>query len=301
MPTINQLVRKGRKPAVSKSKVPALQQSPQKRGVCTRVYTTTPKKPNSALRKVAKVRLTNGFEVISYIGGEGHNLQEHSVVLIRGGRVKDLPGVRYHMVRGSARHRGRQGPQAGALEVRRQEAQSSLELCQCCHAEQRTAVNGDIMPRRREIPKREILPDPKYAQQRCREVRQRADEPAGKKSVAERIVYGAFESIAKKGGKDPLEVFNQALSNSRPMVEVKSRRVGGANFQVPVEVRPVRRMALAMRWLREAARKRGEKSMGQRLAAELLEASEGRGGAVKKREEVHRMAEANKAFSHFRF
>ena len=101
MPTINQLVRKGREPAVSKSKVPALQQSPQKRGVCTRVYTTTPKKPNSALRKVAKVRLTNGFEVISYIGGEGHNLQEHSVVLIRGGRVKDLPGVRYHMVRGA--------------------------------------------------------------------------------------------------------------------------------------------------------------------------------------------------------
>jgi small subunit ribosomal protein S12 len=101
MPTINQLVRKGRSPVVSKSKVPALQQSPQKRGVCTRVYTTTPKKPNPALRKVAKVRLTNGFEVISYIGGEGHNLQEHSVVLIRGGRVKDLPGVRYHMVRGA--------------------------------------------------------------------------------------------------------------------------------------------------------------------------------------------------------
>src|SRR5512136_253477 len=100
MPTINQLVRKGREPVVSKSKVPALQQSPQKRGVCTRVYTTTPKKPNSALRKVAKVRLTNGFEVISYIGGEGHNLQEHSVVLIRGGRVKDLPGVRYHIIRG---------------------------------------------------------------------------------------------------------------------------------------------------------------------------------------------------------
>ena len=100
MPTINQLVRKGRKPDVSKSKVPALQNSPQKRGVCTRVYTTTPKKPNSALRKVAKVRLTNGFEVISYIGGEGHNLQEHSVVLIRGGRVKDLPGVRYHILRG---------------------------------------------------------------------------------------------------------------------------------------------------------------------------------------------------------
>jgi small subunit ribosomal protein S12 len=101
MPTINQLVRKGRVAEQIKSKSPALQDCPQRRGVCTRVYTTTPKKPNSALRKVAKVRLTNGFEVISYIGGEGHNLQEHSVVLIRGGRVKDLPGVRYHMVRGS--------------------------------------------------------------------------------------------------------------------------------------------------------------------------------------------------------
>ncbi len=101
MPTINQLLRKPRQKTVTKSKVPALGGSPQKRGVCTRVYTTTPKKPNSALRKVAKVRLTNGYEVISYIGGEGHNLQEHSVVLIRGGRVKDLTGVRYHMVRGS--------------------------------------------------------------------------------------------------------------------------------------------------------------------------------------------------------
>ena len=101
MPTINQLVRKGRQAPISKCKVPALGSSPARRGVCTRVYTTTPKKPNSALRKVAKVRLTNGFEVISYIGGEGHNLQEHSVVLIRGGRVKDLPGVRYHIVRGS--------------------------------------------------------------------------------------------------------------------------------------------------------------------------------------------------------
>ena len=101
MPTINQLIRKPRAKVVTKSKVPALEACPQKRGVCTRVYTTTPEKPNSALRKVAKVRLTNGYEVISYIGGEGHNLQEHSVVLLRGGRVKDLPGVRYHMVRGS--------------------------------------------------------------------------------------------------------------------------------------------------------------------------------------------------------
>ena len=101
MPTVNQLIRKPRGAKPKRNKVPALQQCPQKRAVCTRVYTTTPKKPNSALRKVAKVRLTNGFEVISYIGGEGHNLQEHSVVLVRGGRVKDLPGVRYHIVRGS--------------------------------------------------------------------------------------------------------------------------------------------------------------------------------------------------------
>ncbi len=156
------------------------------------------------------------------------------------------------------------------------------------------------MSRRHSAEKREVNPDPKFGDIVLTKF-MNAVMAQGKKSVAERIVYGAFESIAKKGGKDPLEVFTQALQNAKPMVEVKSRRVGGANFQVPVEVRPVRRMALAMRWLREAARKRGEKSMGQRLAAELLEASEGRGGAVKKREEVHRMAEANKAFSHFRF
>lgn len=113
MPTINQLVRSGRAPSVDKSKVPALGRSPQKRGVCTRVYTTTPKKPNSALRKVARVRLTNGYEVTAYIGGEGHNLQEHSVVLIRGGRVKDLPGVRYHIVRGSLDTAGVQNRRKG--------------------------------------------------------------------------------------------------------------------------------------------------------------------------------------------
>ena len=156
------------------------------------------------------------------------------------------------------------------------------------------------MPRRREVPKRDILADPKFGSVEVAKF-MNVLMTAGKTSVAERIVYGAFDAISKKGGKDPLEVFTQALQNAKPMVEVKSRRVGGANFQVPVEVRPVRRVALAMRWLREAARKRGEKSMGARLAGELIDASEGRGGAVKKREEVHRMAEANKAFSHFRF
>jgi len=156
------------------------------------------------------------------------------------------------------------------------------------------------MPRRREVPKREILPDPKFANV---EVAKFVNVlmTRGKKAVAERIMYGALSQITQKSGKDAVEVFGQALANVKPMVEVKSRRVGGANYQVPVEVRSVRRMALAMRWLRDAARKRGEKSMGQRLANELMEAAEGRGGAVKKREEVHRMAEANKAFSHYRF
>ena len=155
------------------------------------------------------------------------------------------------------------------------------------------------MPRRREVPKREILPDPKYANQEVSKF-MNVVMSSGKKSVAERIVYGAFEQITKKSGKDPLEIFSEALNKARPLVEVKSRRVGGANYQVPVEVRASRRTALAMRWLKDAARKRGEKSMDARLAGELLDAAEGRGGAVKKREEVHRMAEANKAFSHFR-
>jgi small subunit ribosomal protein S7 len=156
------------------------------------------------------------------------------------------------------------------------------------------------MPRRRVIAKREVLPDPKFGSQ---EVAKFVNVLMiqGKKSVAERIIYGAFDQIKSKSGKDPLEVFLQAVGNIKPVVEVKSRRVGGANYQVPVEVRPVRRAALAMRWLREAARKRSEKSMGMRLAGELLEAAEGRGGAIKKREEVHRMAEANKAFAHYRF
>jgi small subunit ribosomal protein S7 len=156
------------------------------------------------------------------------------------------------------------------------------------------------MPRRREVPKRIILQDPKFGSQ---EVSKFVNVlmTSGKKSVAERLIYGAFDQIKTKSGKDPIEVFSLALTNLRPVVEVKSRRVGGANYQVPVEVRPSRRVALAMRWLRDAARKRCEKSMDLRLAAEIVEASENKGAAMKKREEVHRMAEANKAFSHFRF
>ena len=135
------------------------------------------------------------------------------------------------------------------------------------------------MPRRREVPKREILPDPKFGSVDLSKFMNVIME-SGKKAVAERIIYGALEQVEKKSGKDPLEIFTIALNNIKPMVEVKSRRVGGANYQVPVEVRPVRRVALAMRWLKESARKRGEKSMAQRLANELLEAVEGRGGAI---------------------
>ncbi|GAC04807.1 small subunit ribosomal protein S7 [Paraglaciecola mesophila KMM 241] len=123
----------------------------------------------------------------------------------------------------------------------------------------------------------------------------------GKKSTAEKIVYGALDIVADKAGKSHLEIFEDALDNIRPTVEVKSRRVGGSTYQVPVEVRPVRRNALGMRWLVDAARKRGEKSMAQRLAAEMLDAAENKGSAVKKREDVHRMAEANKAFAHYRW
>ncbi len=156
------------------------------------------------------------------------------------------------------------------------------------------------MPRRREVPKREILPDPKYHNVELAKF-VNVLMMSGKKSIAEQIIYGALGHLERKTGRDPVEIFTQALSNIRPVVEVKSRRVGGANYQVPVEVRSVRRSALAMRWLRDAARKRSEKSMDLRLAGELLEASENRGAAIKKREEVHRMAESNKAFSHFRF
>lgn len=156
------------------------------------------------------------------------------------------------------------------------------------------------MSRRREAQQRTILPDPKYGDETLAKFIN-VLMLSGKKSVAERIVYGALDQVANKTKGDPLEVFTKALDNVRPVVEVKSRRVGGATYQVPVEVRPKRRTALAMRWLVEAARKRGEKSMGQRLAGEFMEASESRGAAVKKREDTHRMAEANKAFSHYRW
>jgi small subunit ribosomal protein S7 len=156
------------------------------------------------------------------------------------------------------------------------------------------------MPRRRVVAKREILPDPKFGSLTLAKFMNHVMVD-GKKSVAERIVYGALDTVSERTPGDPLETFEKALDAIAPMVEVKSRRVGGAPYQVPVEVRAERRHALAMRWLVEHSRKRGEKSMALRLAGEISDAAEGKGSAVKKREDVHRMAEANRAFSHYRF
>ncbi|TCO70056.1 30S ribosomal protein S7 [Chromatocurvus halotolerans] len=156
------------------------------------------------------------------------------------------------------------------------------------------------MPRRRVVAKREVLPDPKFGNVTLAKFMNHV-MVSGKKSVAEGIVYGALDLVRERLGKDPIEAFDEALENIAPMVEVKSRRVGGATYQVPVEVRPARRTALSMRWLVEHARNRGEKSMRQRLAGEIVDAAQGKGNAVRKREDVHRMAEANKAFSHYRF
>ncbi|MCH1615286.1 MAG: 30S ribosomal protein S7 [Acidimicrobiales bacterium] len=156
------------------------------------------------------------------------------------------------------------------------------------------------MPRRRVVSKRAILPDPKFNDKTLAKFINHV-MVSGKKAVAERIVYGALSEIESKGSTAPLETFEKALEEIAPLVEVKSRRVGGATYQVPVEVRPSRRNALAMRWLVDSARKRTEKTMASRLAGELLDAAESRGSAVKKREDTHKMAEANKAFAHYRY
>ena len=156
------------------------------------------------------------------------------------------------------------------------------------------------MPRRRDVPKRKITPDPKFKDKLVAKFTNCVMHD-GKKSVAEGILYGAFDVIQSRHKEDPLEVFRKALDNVKPKLEVKSRRVGGATYQVPVEVRPERRVALAMRWLVSYARDRGEKTMPERLAAELVDASQLRGNAVKKKDDTHKMAEANKAFAHYRW
>ena len=256
MPTIEQLVRKGRKAKPKKSKTLALKGSPLRRGVCTRVYTTTPKKPNSALRKVARVRLSSGIEVTAYIPGEGHNLQEHSIVLVRGGRVK-FP---VRSKEGEVRDMSRKGP----------------------------------------AKKHQLLPDPIYGSTVVAQLINKILLD-GKKSIAEDIVYSALDMVKEKTDQEPVAVLKRALDNIRPSLEVRSRRVGGATYQVPVEVKPARANTLSLRWLTDFSRARREKTMAERLANEILDASNGLGASVKRREDTHKMAEANKAFAHYRW
>lgn len=156
------------------------------------------------------------------------------------------------------------------------------------------------MPRKGFIPKREVLPDPMYEDKIVTKLINNLMFD-GKKGVAQKIIYGAFEIVAEKTGKDAMEVFQTAMNNIMPVLEVKARRIGGATYQVPIEVRPDRRQALAMRWLIEYSRKRGERTMKERIAAEILDAANNVGASVKKREDMHKMAEANKAFAHYRF
>ncbi|SFQ48258.1 30S ribosomal protein S7 [Caldicoprobacter faecalis] len=156
------------------------------------------------------------------------------------------------------------------------------------------------MPRKGPVPKREVLPDPIYGSKLVTKLINKVMRD-GKKSLAQRICYGAFELIRQKTGRDPMEVFEQALNNVMPVLEVRPRRVGGATYQVPVEVNPERRQALGLRWLVDYARERNERTMVERLAAEIIDAANNTGGAVKKKEDTHRMAEANKAFAHYRW
>ena len=282
MPTIQQLVRKGRSTKAEKSKTPALKGSPQRRGVCTRVFTHTPRKPNSALRKVARVRLTSGMEVTAYIPGEGHNLQEHSIVLVRGGRVLRPSG------------RALQGRARRARRERRVRSSSSPQPLR------REARVTDHMPRKGPASRRDLMPDPVYRSvvvtQVVNKVLQR-----GKRSIAEKIVYDALADMEKKSGGDPVAVLKRAVENVRPALEVRSRRVGGATYQVPVEVRPRRATTLAVRWIVGYSRQRREKTMAERLANELLDASNGLGASIKRKDDLQKMAESNKAFAHYRW
>ena len=281
MPTINQLVRKGRQDKVTKTKTPALKGSPQRRGVCTRVYTTTPKKPNSALRKVARVRLTSGIEVTAYIPGVGHNLQEHSIVLVRGGRVKDLPGVRYKIVRGSLDTQGVKN---------RKQARSRYGA----------KMEKKLMPRKGPAPKRPLVVDPVHNSPLVTQLVNKILLD-GKKSIAETIVYGALEGVQREDRHRPRRDPQARAGQHPPTLEVKSRRVGGATYQVPIEVKPNRATTLALRWLVGYSRQRREKTMTERLMNEILDASNGLGAAVKRREDTHKMAESNKAFAHYRW
>ncbi|KAJ6215308.1 hypothetical protein RDWZM_010626, partial [Blomia tropicalis] len=220
--------------------------------------TITPKKPNSALRKVARVRLTSGFEITAYIPGIGHNSQEHSSVLVRGGRVKDLPGVRYHIVRGTLDAVGVKDRQQGRSNTYR-------ILRKAVFDESRMYGLEEIF---------HIFRDPPYNM--------------------------GHEKIQQKTETNPLSVLRQAIRGVTPDIAVKARRVGGSTHQVPIEIGSTQGKALAIRWLLAASRKRPGRNMAFKLSSELVDAAKGSGDAIRKKEETHKMAEANRAFAHFR-
>ena len=327
MPTIQQLIRKPRLKQVKRNKVPAMQQCPQKRGVCTRVYTTTPKKPNSALRKVAKIRLNEWLRSNRLYPGRG----SQSAGALGGAdprRASQGPSRRalsYHPRRPG--YAGCSGAPSTPFEVRCETSEMKSGLHVCCGLflfrllgpswysarveKEQIVVDGGhqtandpkgerSMSRRHRAEKREVNPDPKFHDLVLSKF-MNAIMRAGKKSTAERIVYGALDRMEDRAKQDPMQMFHQALENVMPAVEVRSRRVGGATYQVPVEVRNERRQALAIRWIINAARARNENTMVDRLSGELLDAANNRGTAVKKREDTHKMADANRAFSHYRW
>jgi small subunit ribosomal protein S7 len=242
------------------------------------VYTTTPKKPNSALRKVARVRLTNSMEVTAYIPGEGTTCRSTPSCCPR--RARQGPaGVRYKVVRGTL-------DAAGVSD--RKKARSQY------------GVKAKLMPRRSAATIRPVEPDPLHRSKLVQQVINRVMLD-GKKSTAERIVYDALAILSERTGADPVESLENSIKALTPVLEVRSRRVGGATYQVPVEVPARRARTLAVRWLVEFARSRREKSMAQRLANELLDAQSQQGGAFKRKDDIFRMAQANKAFAHYRW
>ena len=280
MPTIAQLVRKGRQTKQTKTKTPALRGAPQRRGVCTRVYTLTPKKPNSALRKVARVRLTSGVEVTAYIPGVGHNLQEHSIVLVRGGRVKDLPGVRYKVIRGALDASGVRERDPGPQPLRRQE--------------------GVLVPRNGPAQRRELLPDPVYRSVLVTQVVNKV-LTRGKRTLAERIVYDALDLVSERGG-GPGRRRSSGPSRT-PGPSSRSRAAGSVAPPTRSRSRsgpagPPRSPSAGWSATPASAARRRWPSGWPTRSSTRPTAS---GPAVKRREDLHKMAESNKAFAHYRW
>ncbi len=289
MPTIHQLVREGRQRVISKTKSPALQQAPQRRGVCVRVYTQTPKKPNSALRKVARVRLTNGIEVTTYIPG---SRPQPAGALDRSHPRRSRQGLAGRAVsRGSwdARLGRCPEPAPGALQVRRQ-APEVVTARVGRHAQEKRSPEA----------RGPAGSDLQLAA--GHQVRQRGDARRQEDDRRADPLRCPRGREAEAPPDDPLKVFKRAIENVKPAVEVKSRRVGGSTYQVPIEVHPSRKLALSIRWIIQPARRsEARRRCAGKLAGELLDAAENRGGAIKKKEDTHRMAEANKAFAHYRW